>query len=217
MKKKRNLLLTASPWISLSLSILLTLFLMSSPALDLFSHHQSSALALLQGYRTQYILILVVLSLGAVVTGIATIASIRLGKSFQDSVKLMLYAFLGSLVLLFGMGFGAHIPSTIQKLSADIAQITQNTTEKSMVWLSPNSYPTQLTDLVGAKTVTRYAGMGTGDPIEFYVPHALGFSPDTNTLFDERRSISWNEEHTPRYEITYTSHFRLVVSVQRAA
>ncbi len=218
--KKHPILITASPWISLSVTLLLVLCLMSSHALGLLVPDQSSVLALLRGYRTQYILILTVLCLGAVLTGILTFVSICFGKVFRDSVKLMLLAFLGALMLLFGMGFDAHIPRTIQELGADIAQIEQNTTEQMTVWLSPNSYPAQLTALIGTETVTRYAGIGadTGNTWQdFYVPQAQEFSPTPDMLFDEKRSISWNEEHTPKYTITYTSHFRVVVSIERAA
>lgn len=218
--KKHPILVTASPWILFSVTVLLVLFLMSTPTLNLLSDNQSSALALLQGYRRQYILILIVLSLGPVLTGIFTVVSICFGETFKDSVKLMLRAFVCSLVLLFGIGFGAHIPRTIGELSADIAQIAQNTTEQTVVWLSPNFYLAQMTDLVRTKTVTRYGGIGadTGHTWQdFYLPHALAFSPTPDMLFDDKRSISWNEEHTPKYEIAYTSHFRLIVSIERAA
>lgn len=217
--KKHPILITASPWISLSVTLLLVLCLMSSHALGLLVPDQSSVLALLRGYRTQYILILTVLCLGAVLTGILTFVSICFGKVFKDSVKLMLFAFLGALMLLFGMGFDAHIPRTIQELGADIAQIEQNTLEHMTVWLSPNSYAAQVTDLVRAETVTRYAGIGadTGHTWQdFYVPHGLSFSPTPDMLFDEKRSISWNEEHTPQYKIAYTSHFRIMISMERA-
>lgn len=49
------------------------------------------------------------------------------------------------------------------------------------------------------------------------MPIILDFTPDAGKMYNEQKSVDWNKENTQVYYITYTTNFRVVVSIEPAA
>lgn len=69
------------------------------------------------------------------------------------------------------------------------------------------------------KPFTLYGGISEETDEEwelFYIPNNLGFSLDADALYQENKSVSWNEQYARQYQIHYTTNFHLVFSVEPA-
>lgn len=110
------------------------------------------------------------------------------------------------------------IPTLFFQTVEDIRQLEAGTWEEAVVWLSPKSRPYRLPGPYSdglATPVTRYGGINweTGGAWEaFFFPNDMEFALDPDFLFDETRSIDWNQENAVQYRLAYTTHFHLVVS-----
>ena len=112
------------------------------------------------------------------------------------------------------------VPGLLARSGEDLAQLESGQLEQTTVWLSPR---TQREGLPGPyaegqpEPVTQYSATGaSADPTwtPFYIPDCLGFAPDRQTLYNGNESISWNEENSQQYRLSYTTQFHLVVSVE---
>lgn len=112
-----------------------------------------------------------------------------------------------------------ELPGRFFQAGADLAEIKSGFLVQAEVWINPKTQPACLPGPYTqslAEVSTRYGiiGADTGDQwVSVYVPDALGFSLDQDRLYDEKQTISWNLEHTRRYQVRYTSNFRLVVEI----
>lgn len=203
-----------SPVLALAITTLLLYASLSAPVFNILTENQQSVLSVLSGYRAQHILILSVICSGVFAMVLGCWLCIKYGEVSTTMLRLMVRVFCAA-ILLFGV-IGIRLPNFIAESSADLAQLQDGTTEETIVWLSPNTYRSALSEFIITQPVTRYGGIGDatdGKWEDFYFIDALGFSPAQNMLYNEIRSISWNEEHTQKYRIGYTSNLRLVVSI----
>lgn len=213
----RAYLATATPFILLFPCLLLSLLVISDTVLEWLVGEEPGALALLLGYHKQYILCIVLLVVSVVMAVAGSVISIRWGIKSQGANKLIAVCVVCILVIPTVMILLEDIPSLIVQAQEDIDQIHSGSTEEAVVWFSPQARSAYLPGPSGAELVTRYVGIGddTGGRWEhFYVPNSLGFSMNEDALYNENRSIQWNEEHASRYRVEYTTNFCLVVSVE---
>lgn len=47
-----------------------------------------------------------------------------------------------------------------------------------------------------------------------YVPDFSDFEPDREHLYNENKSIEWNDTHATTYRVTYTPNYHLVISIE---
>ncbi len=112
-----------------------------------------------------------------------------------------------------------ELPGRFFQAGADLAEIKSGFLVQAEVWINPKTQPACLPGPYTqslAEVSTRYGiiGADTGDQwVSVYVPDALGFSLDQDRLYDEKQTISWNLEYARRYQVRYTSNFRLVVEI----
>ena len=112
------------------------------------------------------------------------------------------------------------VPALYAQVTEDIARLDAGETEQFTVWLSPKarevtlpgpwseSYPTPL---------TRYgaiSGETGGAWVMVYVPQELGFALDPDALYNENRSVAWNEAHAVQYQVSYTRNFCFVTGIR---
>ena len=123
------------------------------------------------------------------------------------------------------MLFLYDLPGLLQQSKEDMAQIESGELAEAVVWLHPKAHPDGLPGVYSyqghpPEPLTRYGGIGedTNDEwVEFYVPDCLGFSLEEDALYDDNKSIEWNEENARQYCLHYTDHFYLVVSIEPVA
>lgn len=140
-------------------------------------------------------------------------------RAFTGSLFPALLPFIG-LFLGVAMLGQEDVPGLLARSGEDLAQLESGQLEQTTVWLSPR---TQREGLPGPyaegqpEPVTQYSATGaSADPTwtPFYIPDCLGFAPDRQTLYNGNESISWNEENSQQYRLSYTTQFHLVVSVE---
>ena len=114
------------------------------------------------------------------------------------------------------------IPSLWRQGREDAAQAESSRLETVTVWLHPRSAPASLSGPFPAdeeKPFTLYGGISEETDEEwelFYIPNNLEFSLDADALYQENKSVSWNEKYARQYQIHYTTNFHLVFSVEPA-
>lgn len=136
-------------------------------------------------------------------------------------------AFIGLVAVLY-LGAAAvmliayDIPSLWRQGREDAAQGESSRLETVTVWLHPRSAPASLSGPFPAdeeKPFTLYSGISEETDEEwelFYIPNNLGFSLDADALYQENKSVSWNEQYARQYQIHYTTNFHFVFSVEPA-
>ncbi len=215
--KPTALLATAAPFLLLFPCLLLMLLVLSDTMLKWLVGSEADALALLTGYQKQYILCLglPVMAVAMAVSGI--VISLRLGIKNRNAYKLVAVCTVFLLLFPTVLILMEDFPALIAQTREDIEQIHEGSTEEAVVWISPRAGAAYLPGPSGAKPVMRYLGIGedTGGIWEyFYVPNSMGYFMNNEALYNENRSIQWNEENASRYRMKYTTNFRLVVSVE---
>lgn len=185
---------------------------------------------LLEGCQFWYLMLMLSCALIAVVClamGVFVVRRVFFGSGASDArfiqVYLVTLAMLG-MVLFSSVAllYLEEIPALFVRTTEDIRALEEGRTEEIVVWLSPKTRPYRLPGPYadGQPTpLTRCAAYGPdtdGMWEDFYFPDELGFTMDPDRLFNENRSIQWNEEYAQRYRLTYTTNFRLVVSAEPA-
>lgn len=112
------------------------------------------------------------------------------------------------------------VPALYTQVTEDIARLDAGEADTFTVWLSPKarqvtapgpwseSYPTPL---------TRYGAIGEdtgGEWVRVYVPQELGFELDPEALYNENRSVAWNEANAVQYQVSYTRNFCFVTGIR---
>ncbi len=171
-------------------------------------------LALLQGCADWYLWVILA-AVGGLVVMIAGCLAAGGGQALKLEIVL-----LGLYVLVAGaMLFVEDVPGLLDEAREDIAQIQQYELASAQVFLSPKVRDAHLPGLAGDDgfpALDRYGGIGEDTDrawVHFYVPDCLGFSLDEGALYDENRSIQWNEANARQYRLLYTTNFHLVVEV----
>lgn len=106
------------------------------------------------------------------------------------------------------------------QVTEDIQMLDAGQVDTFTVWLSPKarqvttpgpwseSYPTPL---------TRYGAIGEdtgGEWIKIYVLPDMDFSLDPDALYNENKSILWNQEHAMQYQVSCTRNFCFVTGIR---
>ena len=50
--------------------------------------------------------------------------------------------------------------------------------------------------------------------MNFYIPESLGFAPDGEKMYDENKSVDWNNENAQLYSVTYTTNYNIVTAIE---
>ena len=108
----------------------------------------------------------------------------------------------------------------------EIATIEEGKLETAVVHFSSDPYQRDMTTLGNVNKTMYYAGSGyqvkndkvTEERIEswtkFYVPNSMDFTLDIEHMYNEQKSIQWNDEYATMYRITYTPNLKLITSIE---
>lgn len=197
------------------------LWLSLSPMLlDQLVGHAASPEALLEGYRTWYVVMVAAAVVAVLLPAAGAVIAVK--KKAVCPVVLMVLCIGFPLFLGGAMLAMEDVPGLWVEAGEDLAQIESGQLEEVNVWLSPKTRTARLPGPYGEgqpEPVTRYGGISEetdGMWVYFYLPECLGFSLDQDALYNENESIPWNEANAQRYQLRYTEHFRLVVSAEPA-
>lgn len=172
---------------------------------------------LLEGYRNWLASIM-----GALAIGVALAATVIRLCTFRVPGSLLMtgISFALSVIICGAMVIVEDVPSLYARATADIGQAKSGELGQVIVWLSPKARKMRLPGPYTKgqpEPVTRYGGISLetgGKWVDFFFPDGLGFSLDEEALYQEERSIEWNEMHARKYLIRYTEGLRVVVSAE---
>lgn len=216
----RRLFITVLPFIGMFFGLCLIWLSISPGFLRFFVEEARSPEALLLVYRDWYIVVIAAVAAAVLLPAACVAASVRRGLITAHSVQIMILALAFPILLGGYMIMHENVLSLLVRANEDLSQIESGRLSEVTVWLSPKSRPARLPGPYSSgqpEPVTRYGGISHetgGKWVHFYVPDCLNFSLDKNTLYNENRSVAWNEKHSRRYLIRYTQNFGLVVLVE---
>ena len=208
------------PFIGLFLGVLVFWLSLTPAVLNLLVGQAESPEALLRGYRTWYILLIGAAVVAVLLPAAGSVIAIKKADISLTLLGLVVVSVGFPLFLGVAMLGQEDVPGLLARSGEDLAQLESGQLEQTTVWLSPR---TQQEGLPGPyaegqpEPVTQYSATGaSADPTwtPFYIPDCLGFAPDRQTLYNGNESISWNEENSQQYRLSYTTQFHLVVSVE---
>ena len=216
----RRLFITVLPFIGMFFGLCLIWLSISPGFLRFFVEEARSPEALLLVYCDWYIVVIAAVAAAVLLSAACVAVSVRRGLITAHSVQIMILALAFPILLGGYMIMRENVLSLLVRANEDLSQIESGRLSEVTVWLSPKSRPARLPGPYSSgqpEPVTRYGGISHetgGKWVHFYVPDCLNFSLDKNALYNENRSIAWNEKHARRYLIRYTQNFGLVVSVE---
>ena len=208
------------PFIGLFLGVLIFWLSLTPGILNLLVGQAEPPKALLRGYRTWYLLLIGAAVVAVLLPVAGSVIAIKKADISLTLLGLVVVSVGFPLFLGLAMLGQEDVPGLLARSGEDLAQLENGQLEQTTVWLSPR---TQQEGLPGPyaegqpEPVTQYSATGaSADPTwtPFYIPDCLGFAPDRQTLYNGNESISWNEENSHQYRLSYTTHFHLVVSVE---
>lgn len=184
------------------------------------------ALALLRIARRWYILILGAFVLAAALSVWMVVwAARRIGRRGQLAaiggfLAIMVILCTGGELVLFGALIAIEeLPQHVAQATEDIQSIEKDQLETAVCFVSPKSHPYRLPGPYTEglpEPLVRYGVIGEdtqGEWIDLLVPNGLGFALEAGRLYDEDRSIGWNEENAQQYLVRYTVNLHIVVEI----
>ncbi|MDE6530670.1 MAG: hypothetical protein K2K96_07835 [Lachnospiraceae bacterium] len=194
--------------------VLLTLMYSLRPAvLNGFLEGAGSPYALIEAYDKWYGILTVTRVVCWAIAVVCCVAAVAIGWRTLDAVFVAVFFSLFGLWLCDTMYFSEDIPKL-----REMAQIADDRLETVEVYLHEKTVRKNLPGSYAKgqqESFILYRGIGeaTNHNWEsFYVPEILDFTPDAGKMYNEQRSVDWNEENAQVYYITYTTNFRVVVS-----
>lgn len=196
----------------------------------LFPSGECAALALLRAYwigRTVFsalALLSPVLFLG--LTGLLYwLTARKLDPEIREHIHLAPFFLIPILLPLIGILMWSALPpggtcAFCDEIAADIRQIEAGELEEMTVLLDERSVPESISGVSSDElTLHRRSAArldGNFGWVTLRFPDGLDFTPVPDSFVVIGQTYDWNREHVQRYEITYTTNFRLVVSAAPA-
>lgn len=106
------------------------------------------------------------------------------------------------------------------QVTEDIQLLDAGQVDAFTVWLSPKSRQVATPGPWSASLptpLTRYGAIGEdtgGTWIKIYVLPDMDFALDPDALYNENKSILWNQEHATQYQVSCTHNFCFVTDIQ---
>ncbi len=227
---KTTILVILLPFIAI-FPLILMFFVSISPMLQQYLIKDvTTSLELLQACETWYKIILIDAMALAVLIIAVIVTHIVLLVRFRDDITVS--GLIQSIVLeVVTLGFVSFIgiamitsekvPTLLKNVQQDIRQVENGQLEVSEVWLNdritvegmPGPFAGQEVEVM-----TQYRGIGESTNnswTSFYVPTCIPFQPNTESMFNEYKSIEWNTENTAMYRIHHTSNMKIVTEIEK--
>lgn len=214
--------------VGLFLALLTFLFGLRPAVLNGFLEGAESPYAMIEAYDKWYGILAVTQVAAPVIVIVCCVTAIAIGRRTPDAIyaDTVIYAVVFCLISLWMCSLmyrGEEDISKLRKMAQeDMAQIADDRLETVEVYLHKKTVREKLPGPYAEgqqESFIVYSGIGeaTNHRWErFYIPDILDFTPDAGKLYNEQKSRDWNEENAQLYYITYTTNFRVVISIQPA-
>lgn len=200
---------------------LLALFAALSPGmLEKFLEGAETPYAVIEAYDKWYEAITVAAVAGAAIVAVCAIAAIIIGRKSVIAVLCAICISAFSLLVSGAMYFSEDIQELRTRAQDDMAQITEDRLESAEVSFRKGG---ERSGLPGPYTegqpamFTVYSGIGAETDSwwrGYLIPDSLGFTPDEDRMYNENKSVDWNDENAGWYTVTYTTYLHVVISVE---
>lgn len=176
--------------------------------------------AVIEAYDKWYGVIAAATIAGLVIVAVCCVAAIIAGRRSVLAV-LCAVGFSAFGGLMCGvMYLSEDIPDLRARAQEDMAQITEGRLESAEVCFGKGA---ERAGLPGPYTEGQPAVFSVYDGMNkegdsrwrgYRIPDNLGFVPNADRLYNENKSIDWNDENAGWYAITYTTNLHVVISVE---
>ncbi|MDE5587851.1 MAG: hypothetical protein K2J60_01730 [Acetatifactor sp.] len=206
--------------VGLLLALLMLIFSIDSGSLEKFLAGAETPYAIIEAYDKWYESMVTATMISLVIVSVCGVAAIIIGRK---SVVAVLCAIGISIFGFFACGvmyLSEDIPALRAKAQEDMAQIAEGRLETAEVSFHKDKGRAGLRGIYtdGQPTMFAvYSGIGNtfeSSWMDFYIPDNLGFTPDEDRMYNDNRSIEWNNENARWYSVTYTNNFCVVISVE---
>lgn len=220
---KRVILAILIPFVGVILALLTLMYGLRPEALNGYLESAESSYDLIEAYDKWYGILTVTRVAGRVIVIVCCVAAVVIGRKSLAAVAGAVVISLFGLLMCDLMFLSENIPELREMAQEDMAQIEDDRLETVEVYLLEKTVREKLPGPYAEgqqESFIVYRGIGeaTNHKWEsFYIPEILGFTPDAGKLYNEKKSIDWNEENAQVYYITYTTNFRVVISIQPTA
>lgn len=208
------------PVAGLLLALLILIFSIDAGRLEKFLAGAETPYAIIEAYDKWYGSMIAATMISLVIVAVCGVAAIIIGRKSAVAVVCA--------IGVSGFGFFAcgvmylteDIPALREKAQEDMAQIAEGRLETAVVSFHKDEGRAGLRGIYteGQPTMfTVYSGIGAeigSRGSNYYILDNLGFVPDGDRLYDENKSINWNNENAGWYTVTYTANLHVVISVE---
>lgn len=209
------------PLAGMILALLALSFSISPGTLEKLLEGATSPYAVIKSYDKWYGVITAATVAGVAAVTVCSVAAIIIGRKSVVAV-LCAICISGFGFLVSGMMYlSEDIPELRARARDDMAQITEGRLESAEVRFGKGGERSGLPGphADGQPTMfTIYSGIGAEADSSrwrnYLIPDSLGFTPDKNKMYNENKSIEWNDENAGLYAVTYTTYLHVVISVE---
>lgn len=208
------------PVAGLLLALILLIFSIDAGRLEKFLEGAETPYAIIEAYDKWYGSMITATRISLMIVAVCGVAAIIIGRKSAVAVL----AAIG----ISGFGFFAcdvmflteDIPALRAKTREDMAQIAEGRLETAEISFRKDEGRAGLRGIYtdGQPAMfTVYSGMGAEIDSRwsnYYILDDLGFIPDEDRLYNENKSIDWNDENAGWYTVTYTTNLHVVISVE---
>lgn len=208
------------PVAGLLLALMVLIFSIDAGRLEKFLAGAETPYAIIEAYDKWYGSMITATRISLVIVAVCGVAAIIIGRKSAVAVVCA--------IGISGFGFFAcgvmnlteDIPALRAKAQEDMAQITEGRLETAVVSFHKDEGRSGLRGIYTdgqPNMFAVYSGIGNtagSSWMDFYTLDNLGFAPDGDGLYDENKSIDWNNENAGWYTVTYTANFHVVISVE---
>lgn len=208
------------PAAGMILALLALMFSIRSETLEKLLEGAETPYAVIEAYEKWYGLIAAATLLGLVIVVVCGVAAIIIGRKSAAAVFCAIGISVVGLFTCSVMYLSEDISELRTRAREDLEQIREGQLESAEVSFGKNveksGLPGPYAD--GQPTMfSLYDGMGAGTDGRwrgYCILDNLGFAPDENRLYNDNKSIDWNNENAGWYAITYTTNFHVIISVE---
>lgn len=208
------------PIAGLVLALLALMFSLRPATLEKLLEGAETPYAVIEAYDKWYGLITAATMAGMVIVAVCCVAAIVIGRKSAAAVLCAIVISAFGFFLSGVMYLSEDIPDLRTRAREDMAQITEGRLESAEVCFSKGA---ARSGLPGPYTEGQpemflvYNGMGKESDSHwrgYCILDDLGFVPDADRLYNENKSIDWNDENAGWYAVTYTTNLHVVISVE---
>lgn len=208
------------PGVGLLLALLVLLFSIDAGRLEKFLAGAEMPYAVIEAYDKWYESMVTATMISLVIVAVCGVAAIIIGRKSAVAVLCAIgISIFGSFVCGI-MYLSEDIPALRTKAQEDMAQITEGRPETAEVSFHKDKGRAGLRGINadGQPTLFAvYSGIGNtagSSWMDFYILDNLGFTPDGDRMYNDNKSIDWNDENARWYSVAYTKNFCVVISVE---